>query len=89
VTKIVRSTTQLYKIVTVYCDQKCVGFKRFKGEMWTSKVINNSVIKHPNEGKVMLHNSKHGLFKVTQHESKPVTFILTKNKNKMEVFFFK
>jgi len=49
-------------------------------------VINNSVIKHPNEGKVMLRNSKYGLCKVTQHESKPVTFF-TKNINKMEALF--
>lgn len=45
--------------------------------MWISKVINNSVTKHPNEGKVTLHNSKYGLCKVTQHESKLVTFTLT------------
>jgi len=50
-------------------------------------VINNSVTKHPNEGKVMLHNSKYGLCKVTQHESKPVTFISTKNINKKEALF--
>jgi hypothetical protein len=55
--------------------------------MCISKVINNSVTKHPNEGKVMLHNSKYGLCKVTQHESKPVTFISTKNINKKEALF--
>lgn len=87
VRKMVRSTTQLYKKVTVYCNKKCVGFKWFKEEMWMSKVINNSVIKHPNEGKVTLHNSKYGLYKVIQHESKPVTFILTKNMNKKVALF--
>lgn len=50
-------------------------------------MINNSVTKHPNEGKVMLHNSKYGLCRVNQHESKPVTFILTKNMNKKEALF--
>jgi len=50
-------------------------------------VINNSLIKHPNEGKVMLHNSKYGLCKVTQHESRLVTFILAKNMKKKEALF--
>jgi len=50
-------------------------------------VINNSGIKHPNEGKVTLHNSKYGLCKVTQHKSKHVTFILNKNMNKKEALF--
>jgi len=50
-------------------------------------VINNSVTKHPNEGKVMLYNSKYGLCRVNQHESKPVTFILTKNMKKKEALF--
>lgn len=67
--------------------KQCVGFKRFKEEMWTLKVMNNSVIKHPNEGKETLHNSKYELCKVTQHDSKPVIFILTKNMNKKKAFF--